>query len=160
MVDNTEVVLERRGRFFAYAPLVLWIAVILILGSGPGASAQTSRFIRPLIEFFFPDASPDTFLIVHAFIRKSAHFVEYAMLALIAARAFSLSQVTVSVKPLFVLPLVLTAVVAAADELNQSFYNSRTSSGWDVLLDISGGAAAMALLVFFRRRKLSMIRGK
>jgi VanZ family protein len=147
---------ERRGRFFAYAPLFIWIAVILILGSGPGASAQTSRFIRPLIEFFFPDASPDTFLLVHGFIRKAAHFIEYAVLALLARRALSYSGIARSVKYRFLLPLAITAAVAGVDEVNQSFQSSRTSSGWDVLLDIAGGFSALILLDVFRPRKLSI----
>ena len=46
--------------------------------------SQTSRFIRPLIEFFFPGASPETILLIHAFIRKSAHFIEYGLLGLLA----------------------------------------------------------------------------
>ncbi|MFL6375612.1 MAG: VanZ family protein, partial [Pyrinomonadaceae bacterium] len=37
------------------------------------------------------------------------------------------------------------AVVASLDEFNQSFEPSRTSSGWDVMLDISGGVVATLL---------------
>ena len=138
----------RRGRFFVYAPLIIWIAIILILGSGPGASAQTSRFIRPLIEFFFPSASPDTFLLIHAFIRKAAHFIEYAVLAFLAARVFVIGQ-----KHWILLSFAVVAVVAATDEINQSFYSSRSGSGWDVLLDAAGGAFALLCIAVFRRRK-------
>ena len=138
----------RRGRFFVYAPLIIWIAIILILGSGPGASAQTSRFIRPLIEFFFPSASPDTFLLIHAFIRKAAHFIEYAVLAFLAARVFVIGQ-----KHWILLSFAVVAVVAATDEINQSFYSSRSGSGWDVLLDAAGGAVALLCIAVFRRRK-------
>lgn len=143
----------RRGRFFAYAPLVVWVAVILFLGSGSGSMAQTSRFIKPLIEFFFPDASPDTFLLVHAFIRKAAHFVEYAILAFLAARAFSNSPELTLRK--FWIPFSFAAVciVAGTDEINQSFQSSRTSSGWDVLLDIGGGAFALAVFATNRKRR-------
>lgn len=144
---------RRRGRTFAYAPLFIWIAVILILGSGPGSSAQTSRFIKPLIDFFFPGAAPDTFLLVHAAIRKTAHFVEYAVLALLAARAF-LATTNARVNRYWLpLSLAIVAAVAATDEFNQSFYSTRTSSVWDVLLDAAGGVFALLCVAIFRRTK-------
>jgi VanZ family protein len=142
---------KRRGRFIAYAPLFLWIAIILILGSGPGSSAQTSRFIRPLIEFFFPDASPDTFVIVHSFIRKAAHFIEYAVLALLSTRACLASSGGFR-KHWWLCALAVVAAVAITDETSQSFYNSRTSSGWDVSLDMAGGAFALVCVIAVRRR--------
>lgn len=134
-----------RGRFFAYAPLVLWAALILILGSSAGASAQTSRFIRPLIEFFFPDAPPATFLLVHGFIRKSAHFIEYAVLAFLAARAFSGFSSGSLRKHWIGFSAAGVVGVACLDELNQSFLSSRTGSGWDVLLDLAGGLSGILL---------------
>lgn len=152
MESSKEAVLERRGRALAYAPLIFWIGVILILGSGPGSSAQTSRFIRPLIEFLFPNAAPDTFLIVHGLIRKAAHFIEYAVLALLAARAFLRSPGTRVYRNWIVLSLAVVAVVASLDEFNQSFYCSRTGSGWDVMLDAAGGVFAVLCVWIFKRR--------
>ncbi|MBK9766529.1 MAG: VanZ family protein [Chloracidobacterium sp.] len=78
---------ERRDRIFAVASLVFWVGIIFYLSSGQGAMDQTSRFIRPLLEFLFPSASSDTITLYHAFIRKFAHFTEYAILAFLAFRA-------------------------------------------------------------------------
>ncbi|MGB7209967.1 MAG: VanZ family protein [Pyrinomonadaceae bacterium] len=145
MIEN-EVLGIGRGRFIRYAPLILWTGVIFFLSSNQGSMAETSRFIRPIIEFFFPTASPDTFLLVHAFIRKTAHFVEYAVLAMFAAKTFFSS----SMRPLrdhwYAFSILLVLIVAAIDETNQSTSFSRTGSGWDVLLDLSGGIAAICLL--------------
>lgn len=150
--------LERRGRFSAYAPLVLWIVVILLLGSGPGSMAQTSRIIGPLLEFLFPSSSPETRLFIHAVIRKSAHFIEYAILALLAVRALTLSSGAVK-RYRFVLGLIVVAVVASLDEFNQSFLASRTSSSWDVLLDMTGGLFAIVIsyLVLHRNERAEKI---
>ena len=137
----------------AYASLFLWVVVILILGSGPGASAQTSRIIKPLIEFFFPDASPDTFLVVHAFIRKAAHFIEYAVLALLAARASLTAPIAKIQAKWFLFSLSIALIVAAIDEFNQSFYSTRTGTGWDVLLDLSGAVFALSVLAGIKRRR-------
>lgn len=139
-----------RGRLIRYAPLVLWVGVIFFLSSDQGSSAETSRFIRPIIEFFFPSAAPDTFLIVHAFIRKSAHFTEYGLLALLAARAFSNSFFHLLSRYWAIFSFAFVVITAAIDETNQSFEASRTSSGWDVLLDISGGVSALILFYIIK----------
>ena len=53
--------------------------------------------------------------------------------------------------------MLLVISLASADELNQSFQASRTSSGWDVLLDIFGGISALAAFKLFRRRAQNKI---
>ena len=115
--------------------------------------SQTSRFIRPLIEFFFPGASPETILLIHAFIRKSAHFIEYGLLALLAARA-SFWGVSSKVREHWIVfSIGLVAAVAGVDEINQSFLSSRTGSGWDVLLDVAGGFTALVAIALVGSRR-------
>ena len=130
-----------------YAPLLLWIAVIFFLSSGQGSSGRTSLIIRPILEFLFPSASEETLLFYHGVIRKLAHLTEYAVLGLLACRAFR----NLSRRYLFALGLVV--LVAALDEFNQSFNPLRTGSAWDVAIDVSGGIVAIALtyLVIMRR---------
>ena len=134
--------------------MLLWIGVIFIMSSGQGSMAETSRFIRPIIQFFFPSAAPDTFLIVHAFIRKTAHFVEYAVLSLFAVRAFSRSSIDILRNYWGLFTLALVVLIAVIDESNQSFEVSRTGSFRDVVLDISGGAAAI-IVYYLVKRKMS-----
>ena len=66
--------IDRRALLLQYAPVVFWIAVIFFLSSDQGSMSQTSRFIRPLLEFLFPAAPEETLLIYHGYIRKAAHF--------------------------------------------------------------------------------------
>jgi len=113
--------------------------------------AQTSRFIRPLIEFLFPSASPETILMIHAAVRKSAHFVEYAVLAILAARAFGRSASNVSGAKGVLWILITVIAVAVVDEFIQSFNAARTGSPYDVLLDLAGGVAGLLLFAAFGR---------
>jgi VanZ family protein len=135
--------LVRREWLTRYAPLVIWIVVILDLGGPIGSMNETSRFVRPLLEFLFPAAAPETLTYVHGMIRKSAHFVEYGILGIFAARAFG----TIFSRPFpqFAFALILAAVVASVDEYQQSFNPERTSSPFDVLLDISGAIFALSI---------------
>jgi len=113
--------------------------------------AQTSRIIKPLIEFFFPTASPETVLIVHAAIRKTAHFVEYAVLATLAARAYGRAASNQVRGKWAIWALITVVAVAAADEFVQSFNVTRTGSPFDVLLDLAGGIAGLLFFAAFVR---------
>ena len=105
--------------------------------------SQTSRFIRPLLEFLFPAAPEETLQLYHGYIRKAAHFAEYAILAFLALRAFTLSSSQILLRLRYLVPIALVAMVASADEFSQSFRPARSGTAWDALLDISGGVAMM-----------------
>lgn len=147
---------NRRGRFFRYAPLILWIGVIFIASSSQGAMSNTSRFIRPLLEWLFPNAPEEILIIYHSYIRKSAHFIEYAILAFWASRAFWSSSKEILQKNWTVWAFWVVVITASIDEINQSFNVARTGSFYDVLLDVAGGLFAiitLALLKNFFRQK-------
>jgi VanZ family protein len=132
-----------RGRFWRYAPLICWIVVVFIFSSGTGSMSTTSRFIRPLLEFLFPTYSEPELVVIHAYIRKCAHFILYFVLGFLAARAFKFSLTLRRVW--FAISLFLVVFIAAVDETNQSFNAARTGAVTDVLLDTFGGATAIAL---------------
>lgn len=141
---------RRRRWLTAYAPLIIWTIVVLGLGSGMATMSETSRIIRPLLEFLFPSASPETLTFYHGIIRKLAHVFEYALLAILAVRAFAGSRMR------YVFAVIFALTVATADEINQSFNPQRTGTPIDVLIDLAGAFAG--LLVFrsaewlFKRR--------
>jgi VanZ family protein len=110
-----------RGRVIRYAPLFLWIGIILFASTTQGAMSNTSRFIRPLLEFLFPDAPEEILIVYHGYIRKLAHLVEYAILAFWSSRAFWSSSVKLLQNFWFLFSLFLVFLVASIDEFNQSF---------------------------------------
>jgi len=151
MVETTFQKSAWRGRFFRYAPLILWIGVIFIASSNTGSMSNTSRFIRPLLEFLFPGTPEEILVVYHGYIRKFAHFAEYFGLAFFASRAFFGSSKEWLRKFWFIFALVLIVLVATADETNQSFLASRTSSVYDVLLDSSGGLTMILLFAVVKK---------
>lgn len=115
--------------------------------------AQTSRFIRPLIEFLFPTASPETFLLVHALIRKAAHFTEYFIFSLFALRAFAHVKAAFVSERRFILAVAAGLMLAVTDETLQFFSDQRTGSAIDVLIDLSGAAAAAVICRWYAGRR-------
>lgn len=142
-----------RGRFIRYAPLFLWICVILIASSTTGAMSNTSRIIRPLLIWLFPNTPEEIITIYHGYIRKSAHFIEYGILAFWALRAFAGSSVQFLRKHRYLVSFIIVIFIASIDEYNQSFNSLRTSSINDVWLDCSGGLTVIFAFVIFRLLK-------
>jgi VanZ family protein len=127
-----------------------WVAVIQIFASGSFSANETSRFIVPLLRWLFPGADAESVAAVHFSIRKAAHFVEYAILALLALRAFR-SRSSRPLAWLVAASFVLALAVAVVDESRQAAAVGRTGALSDVALDMSGAATALALAGATRR---------
>lgn len=151
--DGELVVSSWRKRLWRYVPLVCWIGFIFFASTGAMSASNTSRIIGPLFKWLFPNITEAQLLFVHVTVRKSAHFTEYAILALLAARAFASSSRAQLRSGWFVAPLALVVVVALLDEYNQSFNPARTGTLRDSLIDISGGVTALVVLGLWRARK-------
>jgi VanZ family protein len=141
-----------RSRLWRYAPLAGWIGFIFFASTGAMSASNTSRIIAPLFRWLFPAITEAQLLLVHFTVRKTAHFTEYAILALLAARAFIPSMRHALRRRWFVVALALVAVVALLDEYHQSFNAARTGTIRDSLIDISGGATALVILSLWRAR--------
>lgn len=135
-----------------YLPLLLWIAFISFASSGSFSASNTSLIVGPLLHWLFPNASPETLDVVHGIVRKIAHFLEYALLGVLAARAFRGSPKTAIRGRWLVICVALIVVYALVDEYHQSFVPSRTASIYDSFIDIAGGLTAV-LVVNWRSRR-------
>src|SRR5437763_7726083 len=144
---------EWRSRLWRYAPLVLWLGLIFFASTGEFSAENTSLIIGPLLHWLFPNISDERVNLVHFFVRKLAHFTEYAVLALLAVRAFSHSSHEAIRHHWFLLSLLLIALYALSDEFHQSFVMTRTASVYDSLIDTSGGLTALLLLAYKRKKR-------
>lgn len=114
---------------------------------------NTSRVVRPFLLWLFPDISAERIQLVHLLIRKGAHFTEYAVLGLLAARAFWNSSHDLLRRSWFVAGLLLVIAHALVDEYHQSFVPNRSASLVDCLIDVFGGLTALVVLARFRGPK-------
>lgn len=143
---------KRRERIFRYAPLFLWIVVIFVFSSSTGSMSNTSRFIRPFLEWFFPGTPEEILIGYHGYLRKFAHFAVYAVLAFWAWRAFWRSSKAVLCRYWFIWAFLTVALTASLDEFNQSFNTLRTGAVYDVLLDTSGGVCMILFILAVKYR--------
>jgi VanZ family protein len=142
-----------RARILRYGPLLLWMAFIWFASTSEFSAANSSRIIRPLLLWLFPHLSEARLDVIHVSIRKASHFSEYAVLGLLAARAFSTSFHESLRRTWFFSGLLLVTIYALADEYHQSFVPSRTPSLYDSMIDVAGGVIALILFALWRRKR-------
>ena len=142
-----------RKRLWRYAPLVVWMLLIFIASTGELSASNTSRILRPLLIWLFPKISEEALLRTHFFVRKAAHFTEYAILAIFAARAFISSSQRWLRRAWFFVALLVIVLYSLSDEFHQTFVATRTGSVYDSFIDMAGGLTALLLYAAWRRRR-------
>jgi len=147
---------QHHHRLSRYGPLAIWAALIFIGSSDLLSASHTSAFLTKPLLWLFPHASDATLATIHFVIRKTGHFTEYAILALLAARAFRTSSQELLRARWFWVSLLFVVAYSLSDEFHQSFVPSRTASPVDVVIDTVGSAAAQVLIraaqvLFFTR---------
>ena len=149
-------------------PLVAWLAVITLASTNLGSEANSDPLLLRLVHMLFPGSGggPSTTDIgaLSWALRKTAHVVEYTVLALLATRALNglfPKYVGTAARPrgwealwkTAVVVVPFGAVVAVVDEFHQSFVASRTSSPWDALIDVVGVLLGLTVAWLIGRRR-------
>ena len=141
-----------RRRLWRYGPLIIWAALIFIGSTDLLSAANTGGVLTRPVLWLFPHLSERTIEIFQFVVRKAGHFTEYAIFALLAARAFRTSGRELLRHRWFWVSLLLVVAYALSDELHQSFYPSRTASIYDSMIDSFGGLVALTILWWRRGR--------
>src|SRR5438034_2469427 len=143
-----------RRRLWRYGPLILWAALIFIGSTDLLSSSNTGDvLVRPML-WLFPHLSEGTLKIIQFVVRKAGHITEYAVLALLAARAFRTSGRELLRQRWFWVSLLLVVAYALSDEFHQSFVPSRTASIYDSMIDSLGGLTALVFVALKNGKKL------
>jgi VanZ family protein len=130
------------------------MAVIFGASTRLGAPSNTSYFFRPIMHWLFPNMPEDKLERIHYAVRKTAHFVEYAMLGFLAWRVahFDPAFASFSFRRQCWFVLLFCMLYASSDEFHQSFVPTREPAVRDVMIDTCG--AGFGLLATLSLRKL------
>lgn len=102
-------------------PLLLYISFIIFMSSQPNIKTET--------------VIPDNYL------KTLAHFIEYFILSILSYRFINqISKQAIFYTILFVL------LFAISDELHQYFVDTRTASGYDILVDVIGMCVGLFII--------------
>jgi VanZ family protein len=128
---------------------IFWMAVIFFFSTDAGSFANTSHLIEPVIRFLVPQITPREVLRVHFWIRKLAHFTEYAVLSHLWFTALNRGRPRWALRHA-IAALLISILYAAMDEYHQIFVPSRTPSFTDIGID-STGVVTSQIYHFIRR---------
>lgn len=148
-----------RARLWRYGPVLLWMAFIFFASTNQFSASNTSRILRPLLLWLYPDMSEERLRFAHFIVRKLAHLSEYAIFGLLSARAFLSSTREALRRHWFLYTFLLISLYAFGDEFHQLFVPSRTGSVYDSFIDITGGTIALLLLALRRKVKKKTLSG-
>lgn len=144
--------LRNRELLWYWLPPLAWCGLILSL-SGEIGAGQNTRIILTWLLSWFPPLSPAQFDLVHFYFRKTlGHFCNYAVLYFLWFRALRVQRGFGAGRTcLYSLGFCLG--VALLDEGRQALFASRSSSLWDVALDLAGAlTSALITAVFLSSR--------
>lgn len=135
-------------RIFKFLAVGMWMICIFVFSGSLGAksgslSGDTIASVKP----YLPSLSEQ---FVTIFVRKAAHIFMYSVLGLLLANL--LSDFKLRHKAVVGYSLLVAAVYASFDEVNQYFVGGRTSSPWDVVIDVIG--AAIGIAIYFGLREV------
>ena len=143
--------LETRNWLRYWLPALAWTALIFLFSTAEFSAEQTGSILRLLLEWLSPGLPEPRFELIHLLIRKAAHLTVYAALSLLWFRAQRGPRS--GWQPGWAsLALLISVLVAIADEYHQSFDPTRTATPWDVLLDTFGALLVQATLALLARR--------
>jgi VanZ family protein len=118
-------------------------------------SQSTSSFIVPIIKWLFPHASDDAVLTLHLLIRKTSHFLEYALLAFLLFRGFRGGNKTW--RPAWVL---YAGLIAIGTDFSMNMFRHLFHPGqdhYDWLIDSSGAVTLGTSIKGLRIKALKKI---
>jgi VanZ family protein len=116
--------------FRLWLPAILWLIALFVLSTSVFSAENTGRIIVPMLHFLLPGTSMPTIFLMHAIIRKAAHFTNYGILFWILIHGPLAGRPYVS--------LMICVCYAFLDEGHQILVPGRTPSLYDVALDSSG----------------------
>ena len=150
--------------------IIILLTVIIIWGHSfmtPEMSTEESSFVKEIVEAVVQSVSNnEAFTIPEIVIRKSAHFIEYAILGLELVILITINKslqadddkkrgLIKKLLSLYPTAFIISLLVGFVDETIQ-YFTGRYSSIWDVLLDLAG--ASFSILIFLLLRTIFLRR--
>lgn len=134
-----------------WLPAILWMIFVSPTNNAL-TSDNTSFIIIPLLKWLLPNASHDTINVLHVFIRKGGHFLNYAFLTFLLFRAFRGRKK--SWMPKWILYAIIIAFCyGAIDEYLQTMIETRTGSLYDWLINAAGVMCSAGIMFKIYRVK-------
>jgi VanZ family protein len=130
-------------------PALLWLLLVAIFSSTSAGASNTLIVLEKLLAILHIKLAWHQLIVAHYLIRKTAHFVSYAILGALLFRAFRGTdrwhRGWRTRWAVFALGIAL--LVSSSDEIHQFFTPGRQGKWQDVALDMMGAGFAQICLL-------------
>ncbi len=146
-----------------WLPVALWLGIIRVESTGYASSQNTFHLLYRTLSLLFGRVNPQLVFELDHVLRKSGHFIGYAILSgltFLALRNTYRDRISDGLQRPWgqylgdlwrlewsLIALLLTVATASMDEIHQTFLPFRTGRWQDVVLDTSG-AFALQLVIY------------
>lgn len=138
-----------KRKIIYWALLLSWMAFIAMMSNKPadisdsysmGVIFKIEKLGLPLNDFF---GEATNFIV-----RKSAHFIEYMILAILVHNVLNLY---LEKKKVIFITIIFTFLYACSDEIHQLYVQGREGTFRDVIIDTVGGTTAIIMKMLYNR---------
>lgn len=130
----------------------MWAAAITNFSGDRFSSGKTKRFLTPYILKFLPNATEELIDAINFTIRKTAHVVEYGLMAMLIFSVFAVGM-TRWRKIWSLYAIFFCFLIAVSDEYRQKHSQLRTGALEDLMIDLAGAIVFIAFLrIVFKDR--------
>ena len=149
---NKVVAFFKKPGFAFFWPAFL-MAIIFTLSACPAEkSDQQSGFLVNIVTSVFPSITDID--LTTTIIRKTAHFLEYALLGFLLARAYAKNvKFAKNSSKMTILAVITSALYSTGDEIHQAFVPGRSCEFRDICIDTIGAllGASIYYLIYKKR---------
>jgi VanZ family protein len=133
-------------------PALLCALAIFVFSTSLFSSANTGRFLIPILHFLLPSQSPAALESLHLLIRKMGHVSEYFVFCLLVFRGLRRDRPGWAWE-WAIWAVLIAAFYASTDEFHQIFVPGRTPAVEDVMIDTAGAMLAQCCLFVWSLRR-------
>lgn len=131
--------------------VLIWCIIIFFFSSQTGTSSKENSdvIVNKITKILsISEQKKDQ---VSYIVRKSGHFFEYFILALLVANMFNCFNININ--KILIFTIFVSMIYASTDEIHQYFISNRTASIKDVILDTSASTIGTLIYYFIMRKK-------
>lgn len=136
-----------------WIPVILWAGLIFYFSTETFSFSNTEGFFSAWLSWLFPGIAPEALAPLHPWLRKSGHWFEYCVLAILLVRAQRSDNDSELAMPTIAWTVAIVLAYAASDEYHQSWVPERAASAVDVAIDTFGGVCGVSWMRLRCRRR-------
>lgn len=147
-----------KKKIIKWIAVILWMGIIFYFSNADSLSSTTqSRRLfskTRIVEIYKEKKHVDTETAlknVDRIIRKTAHVIEYFVLAILLCIA--LSEYSISINKILLITFIICFIYSCSDEAHQLLVSGRSAEFRDILIDSIGISIGLLCYGLFKRRK-------